>query len=142
MAIPRCGMDEPEEGGPITNPEVIPDPGPSEHSKVERIKNKETKQVRALATLITKARVLELYPELTGMALRDRQQVMKGDVLRVGYAQRKARYQGPDEPEEGCRPCGSGPENTNRPEFALVTYWPAHKPVWYNDKWVPEGFWS
>lgn len=142
MTVPRCGTDEPEHGGPVTNPEVIPDPGPSEHSRIERVKNRETRAVRALATMVTKARVLEVHPGLTGLARRDMQQMMKGQVLQVGYDQRAARYGAVPEAADGCRPCGSGPENTNDPKYALVTWWPMNKPLWWRDEWVPAGFWQ
>jgi hypothetical protein len=137
MAQPRCGTDEPEHGGPLTNPEVVEAPWPTEHTTIEQVKRKETRQITALKLLVTKARVQELHPELTGSALRDRWQQMRRAVLDVGYAQRVLRYGAP-----GRHPCGAGPENTNKPEYALAVFWKAHKPAWFSDAWVPEKFWD
>jgi len=133
-----CGSHDIDENGGVSNPEapeVFEAYVPSDRTIVERQKGRDTRAYRALMTLVKKNARKEAFPDADWEKVQELMKV----VYYIGQDQRKKRYGGWDTP--GCNPVADTTMSLEYEDTAQG-WWETYAPIWFDEDWMPEGFWD
>jgi hypothetical protein len=129
----QCGSNDIEDTG-VTNPEPW-------WVKPEWLENIEAyKQDRNVEKIRVTRLAKALSVAIPGDAHDPMIRAQKKDVLALGALYRVMVFG-----EGGAKPCG---DKYNLSAYPWLTsakfkpYWEQYKPAWYQDAWIPEGFWT